>query len=106
MLTNGPLKIFHLQLGGNVHAAADGAGDGAMISVEAVHAFGSFAAVGRELQMVAHVDATNDHDVIFFLDFARCFGHEPPFSGGYVARLQRATQGARQSTGCRSNDVI
>ena len=44
--------------------------------------------------------------VIIFLDLALNFGREPSLTGRDLARLQRATKGARQSAGSRGNDII
>jgi hypothetical protein len=56
--------------------------------------------------MINHVNATNDEDFAVLLDLSSPFGRKPAFTGRNSARLQRATKGARQSTGRRRHHVI
>jgi hypothetical protein len=59
--------------------------------VKAVHPGRRFPVFGRKFQVVGHVDPFDGQDLPFFFDLAPGLGDEPAFSGGDVARFQRAS---------------
>ena len=61
---------------------------------------------GAALQLITHADALDDQDAVFDLDIAFGLRHEPALIRRDPARLQRATQGAGQSTGRRRNHIV
>jgi hypothetical protein len=72
-----------------------------------VRTFGRFALIGRTTaQRVGDANRLDDQDLVLDVDvtFGRCA--EPPFARVDAARLQRAAQGAGQSTGGGGDDVI
>jgi hypothetical protein len=56
--------------------------------------------------MVRYVDTTDHQDVVLFFDFPFRVGNQPAFTGRDAARLQRAPEGAGQSTRRRSDDIV
>jgi hypothetical protein len=59
-----------------------------------------------QLEVVRHVDTADHQDVSLFFDFPFCVGNQPAFTGRDAARLQRAPEGAGQSTCRRGDDIV
>ncbi len=62
--------------------------------------------LGAAGQHVAHADSLDDKHLLLEVDLAFGFRCEIPLAGVDPARLQRATQGAGESTGGRGDDVV
>ncbi len=58
------------------------------------------------LQFELGVNAPNDQNSIFHLDFAHGIRGQTIVRSGNLTRLQRASKGAGKSTGRRGDDVI
>jgi hypothetical protein len=52
------------------------------------------------------MDPAQYQDAIVGLDFAPCLGSELALTGIDLARLQRASEGAKESAGCCRDDVV
>lgn len=89
-----------------MHAVLDGARHRAVFGVEAMHAFRRSLLVSFSPEVVADVNASDHHHVTVLLNLAHCVRRQPAFTCRNPARLQRATQGARQSTCGGSNQVV
>jgi hypothetical protein len=75
--------------------------------MERVRAFGCFALVlGAADERVSHPDPFDHQDLVLQVDLALGFRRELSLAGVDPARLQRATQRARESTGGRGDHVI
>ena len=75
--------------------------------MEGVGALGGFPLVfGTAGQLISNTNAFDHQHLVVDLDVAFSIADEPAFCGVDTARLQRATQGAGQSTGCCRHDVI
>jgi hypothetical protein len=59
-----------------------------------------------QLEVVRHVDTADHQDVSLFLDFPLCVRNQPAVTSWDAARLQRAPEGAGQSTCCRGDDIV
>jgi hypothetical protein len=68
--------------------------------VEAVGPSRRVALVVGQSQVVGNMDAFHHQDSPLQFHLANRFRGQPALAGGDPARLQRATQGASQSTGC------
>jgi hypothetical protein len=71
-----------------------------------VHALGYFALCAIELKVVADMNALDHEHVVHGTDFSRRLRNETPVTCRNLTRLQRATEGARQSTSSRRHDVV
>jgi hypothetical protein len=72
-----------------------------------MRAFGCFALVlGAADERVSHPDLFDHQDLVLQVDLAIGLRRELPLAGVDPARLQRATQGAGESTGCRRDHVV
>jgi hypothetical protein len=60
----------------------------------------------KRFEPVAHVNAPDQKDVSFELNFSRGLRSQLVVAGVDVARLQRASECPRESTGSRRYDVI
>lgn len=99
--------VLELHLGGDVDAAADGTGNGALLLVEAHHPVDGLPVDVRiDLEAVGHVDAFDDEDAVLDLDLTDGFGTETTVSRRDAARLERATQRARESAARGRHDVV
>ena len=68
---------------------------------------GCFSLVFRAaLQRVADADLLDDQDLVLEIDLAFGFRRQPSPTRVDPTRLQRATQGAGESTGCGSHYVV
>lgn len=65
-----------------------------------------FEKFGINLKLVADVDALDNENVAFFLDFADSVGFEVAFARRYTARLKGAAERASHSTAGGGDDVI
>jgi hypothetical protein len=74
--------------------------------MDPVRPFRGLAVLGREEKVVGDVNAPYDEDAAFPADLTPRNGLEPAFAGRYPARLQRAAEGSRQSTGGRRHQVV
>jgi hypothetical protein len=99
--------LGHRELGGDVDGVADAACHRAVLGVQPVGPL-NLGAVGAlvEAQLVADVDAFDDQDAAVEFDLAFSVGSETTVSGGDVARLERAPEGADQSTRGGGHDVV
>lgn len=62
--------------------------------------------VGCETKLICHDDAPHHQHLIFLANFPNDVRHQSTIIGGDPTRLQRATKGADQSAGGRSDEVI
>jgi len=62
--------------------------------------------VGTAAERVAHADPLDDEDFVLEVNLAVGFRGQLAFGGVDPARLQRAPEGAGESTGRRRDDVI
>jgi hypothetical protein len=60
--------------------------------------------IGLELEL--GVNAPNDQDAVFDFDFTHCIGRKTVVRSGDLTRLQRASEGAGESTGGGGYDVV
>ncbi len=75
--------------------------------MKAVGALGSLSLVfGAAGQLISNADAFDHQRLVLDLHVAFSLAHEPAFAGVDPARLQRATQGAGQSTSRGRHNVI
>lgn len=82
-------------------------GDGTSVHVEPQHPVDhvAFGWVGAE--PIPNVDPADEQDaVVALVDVALYLRDQPALPGGNVARLQRASQGPRQSAAGRGDDVV
>jgi hypothetical protein len=56
--------------------------------------------------MIGYVDSFNYQNIAVFLNFTACFRGEKSLTGRYLARFQRAAEGAGQSAGGRGDHII
>ena len=82
----------------------DRAIDRAALVVNRVNALDGLAVRTGSGQVVDDVDALDDQDFLFELDFARDVGGQLVDSD--LARCQRASEGSRQSTGGRCDNIV
>jgi hypothetical protein len=94
---------LQFEAGGDLNAAADGAGDWAAVGVEPQHPLdrGPLRLVGG--QPVGDMDAPDDQDLTVQLDLTDRVCLETTVSGRDAARLQRAPEGPGQSPGGRGD---
>jgi hypothetical protein len=101
------LLLEELVGGGDVDGVADAAGDRAVVGVEAVHALdGVTVDIRVDGQLVADVDPLDDERLALQLDLAGDVAPETTASGRDPARLQRAPEGAGESTAGRGDHVV
>ena len=62
--------------------------------------------LGAAGERVAHPNSLDHEHLVLQVDLAFCFRRELPLARIDPARLQRATQGSRESTGGRRNDIV
>jgi hypothetical protein len=62
--------------------------------------------IGLEAQHVFHVDPLDYEHLVLRLDLAGRLADQPALARGDSTRLQRAPEGARQSAGGGSDDVV
>lgn len=77
-----------------------------MLSVNAVHALDRFSRFCGRLDVVNNMNATDHKHAVFGLDFASDFRRQMFIACVDLARLQRASEGARESTTGRGDDVV
>jgi hypothetical protein len=58
------------------------------------------------LQPQTHMNAPDDENIFFQLDFTHGFAHKSPRGRIDLTRLQRASKGSRKSTRSRGDNVI
>ena len=80
--------------------------DGASIREDAVRPLRRLKLFGGGLQMHAHVNPSNHQDPFLQLNFAGGLGNQSALGCVDFARLQRASEGSRQSAGRAGDDVI
>jgi len=91
----------------DVDRAADAPGDRAAAGVKAVRALGGLSLVLRAAgQLISNANAFDHQHLVLDFHVAFSLAHEPAVAGVDPARLQRATQGAGQSTGSGCHDII
>lgn len=100
------LKVFHLQRSCNVHTVLNRARHGAKSGVVLVCALGGLVLTRIQFEGVFHMYSLDHENLFVQLDFTDGFGCQPAFAGGDIARLQRASEGAGQSTRGRCYEVI
>jgi hypothetical protein len=57
-------------------------------------------------EIIDHVNAANDEDVIFSLNLTSNLSRQALVAGIYLTRLQRASEGADESTTSRGHNII
>ena len=67
---------------------------------------GGFEVGRRSLEMEIDVDPADDQDAVLQLDFTDGFGDQPAPRSVDLARLQRASEGPRESTRRGGDDVV
>ena len=71
-----------------------------------VRALGGLVLLRIQFKGVLHVNALDNENLLVQLDFTGGFSYQPAFAGGDIARLQRASEGAGQSTGRGGDQVV
>ena len=106
-LTSGCNYLYVDELGRDVDRLFDALGDRAAGGVVGMRAVGRLAFVIRAAaQRVAHANRLDDEHLVDYVDVALGLSAESPSARIDPARLQRATQGACESTGGGGNDVV
>jgi hypothetical protein len=100
----GPLD--ELKLGGDVDCALEVACDRAEPSVERVHPLSFLSAFLRDREPVAHMDAFDEQHAVLCLDLANRLDLITLGIDLDLTRLQRAGEGARQSTASSGHNVV
>ncbi len=77
-----------------------------MLGVNAVHAVNGFPSFQRRSEVINNMNASDHQYAIFCLDLASDFGRQLFIAGVDLARFQRASEGAGESTTGRSNDKV
>lgn len=80
--------------------------DWAATRVHLVNPLNGFPLLRRRFQPVVDVDAPDHQHVFFEFDFSGGLRNELIVAGIDLTRLQRASEGSRESTGGRSHDVV
>ena len=78
----------------------------AAVGEHAVHPFGGLFLIRQRLQMESDVNPPDHQDAFFQFHFAGRIRHQAIARGTDFARLQRAPEGTRQSTGRTGDDVV
>jgi hypothetical protein len=99
-------QVFHLQRRRDGNAVTDGAGNRAVVSVQTVGTHCRLAFVGGKAQVIRYVNAPHNQHIPLLFDLADRLRGESSFSSRNIARLQRASQGTRKSTGGRSYEIV
>lgn len=94
------------QLGGHRDGCLQTPVDGTFVREKSVHPAGGFPLDRIGLQRHADVDAADDQNVILELDLANRFRDQPFIRRINLTRLQRASEGSRQSTRSGRDHVI
>src|SRR5437879_6300458 len=95
------------QLRANVDTSADRPGDRAALDVQRVRSLGRVSLVLRAVpQHVLHPDPPDDEDPVLDDHVSLRRRLQPAVAGVDSAHLQRATEGAGQSTGGGGDDVV
>ena len=95
-----------MELRRDVDRGANRAVNRAAVLVEPVDPFGRLPVFGSRFQVHADMDAADHQNPVFGFDLAHGVGGQAVSGGGYLARLQRATQGSRQSARGRRDNVV
>jgi hypothetical protein len=99
--------LGELELGRDVDAAADAAGDRAPCRVGVVGPLDRRSVgIGRHVQLVANVDPLDHEDLVLEFDFPLGVAAETTVPGGDAACFQRTPERAGQSTGGGRHHVI
>jgi hypothetical protein len=98
--------LFQSELGRDGDGGLDRSRDRALLRVDAVDALRRLPVLGRELQPVADVNSLEDEDASLDLDLADGRRDEPLVPRGNLTRLQRASEGARQSPRGGGDDIV
>src|SRR3990172_204253 len=100
------INTIHFQGSAYFDAIANGPCHRAEISVKAPYSLGDIALLGANFQPVGNVDAFYDQHFAVLENLASGLGGQITFACGDAARLQRASERARQSTRGRGDQVI
>jgi len=87
-------SLFKLKFRGNIHTSFHGASHRAEISMKTQHFFGGLTFIIVGLQMIGHMNATNDQYLTIFLNLTPYFRVKLAITGWNFARFQRATKGS------------
>lgn len=99
-------RLDELKLGGDVDCAPEAARDRAEPSVKRVHPLSFLSAFLRDREPVAHVDPFDDQHAVLRLDLANSLDLITLGIDLDLTRLQRAGEGARQSTASSGHYVV
>jgi hypothetical protein len=107
MATGPGSRLADLVGGGDVDGVADAAGDRTVVGVEAVDALdGVTVDIRVDRELVSDVDPLDDERLALDLDLTGGVAPETTASGRDPARLQRAPEGAGESTAGRGDHVV
>jgi hypothetical protein len=96
----------YFYLGCDFNAVTDRARHRTKVGVDSMHPLYFLKLLRVCFEMVHDVNAADDQDVAVFSNLPFSYAVKFAFSGRNSARFQRATQGAGQSSRCRSNHHV
>ncbi len=94
------------EFGCDLDAVPDCTGNGAIVRVQLVRAFSDRALSGIHFELISDINPADHHHFVFGFDLTDRGGREETLASRNSARLQRASQGASQSTCCSRNHII
>lgn len=106
MISNSDNCILHFERSGNSHTVVHRASDWATFGVEAMHALGNLPLLLVDLEIVRHMNSSDDEHTALFLNLAYGFGSEASIACRNTPRLQRAPKRASQSTCGSSHHIV
>ena len=100
------IGIDHAQFGGDVDTALETARHGTELGVEPVYPFSRLPLIGSHFQSVGGVNSLDDQYIAVLFDLSFHVGCQAAVARRYLARLQRAPEGAGQSAACGCIDIV
>jgi hypothetical protein len=107
------VKYIHQICSGRYHqfrtdgnAVFDGSRHRAEIDMHIMHPFGRIDMVFFDFEEIVDMDVPDQEHFSIFADLTGGFRAKPSLACGYIARLQRAAKGARQSAGGCGHHVV
>ncbi len=77
-----------------------------MLGMNAMHALNRVSRFRRRCEVIKNMNAPDHQYAIFQLDLASYFSRQLFVACVYLARLQRTSEGAGESTTCSGNNVV
>lgn len=106
MISTSDNCILHFERSGNGHTVVHRASEWATFGVEAMDALSNLPFLLVDLEIVRHMNSSDDEHTALLLNLAYGFGSETAIACRNVARLQRAPKRAGQSTCGGSHHII